>query len=75
VIYLLFGLKGVAFRLLRQLVTIMTIIPWSRTTGQKPRILVAEDNQVTADLLQFVLERAGFSVHIAEDGLRSMSLG
>lgn len=72
-IYLLFGLKGVALRLLRELVTIMTIIPWSRRTGQKPRILVAEDNQVTADLLRFVLERAGFSVYTAEDGLRAIA--
>jgi len=29
---------------------------------------VAEDNQLTASLLRFVLEHAGFSVHVAEDG-------
>ncbi|OYW24955.1 MAG: hypothetical protein B7Z55_00730 [Planctomycetales bacterium 12-60-4] len=34
----------------------------------RPRILVAEDNLVLADVLRFNLERGGFDVHVANSG-------
>ncbi len=37
-------------------------------TREKPKVLVAEDNRVLADLLRFNLERAGFSVQVAKNG-------
>ncbi|MGN6136504.1 MAG: response regulator [Aureliella sp.] len=36
--------------------------------GNAPRILVAEDNRVLADVLRFNLQRAGFAVTVALDG-------
>lgn len=36
------------------------------------RVLVAEDNRVLSDVLRFNLQRAGFSVDVARDGLQAM---
>ncbi len=36
------------------------------------RILVAEDNRVLSDVLRFNLERAGFVVTVARDGLQAI---
>lgn len=38
------------------------------------RILVAEDNPATADLIQFVLEAAGFEVSVARNGRVALDL-
>lgn len=37
------------------------------------RILIADDDQVTCDLLAFKLERAGFVVHTAHDGAAALA--
>lgn len=36
------------------------------------KILIAEDNLVMAHVLQFNLERAGFDVHVAADGVLAL---
>jgi two-component system alkaline phosphatase synthesis response regulator PhoP len=38
------------------------------------RILIVEDDQSCAELLQYVLQRAGFQVDIAEDGIKAQKL-
>lgn len=48
-------------------VTLMTI-----KRAENARILVVEDDGVTADLLRFNLERAGFSVSVVHDGRRAI---
>lgn len=40
--------------------------------GLKPRVLLIEDNEVNRYLVQYVLERAGFEVGIAVDGLQGI---
>lgn len=41
--------------------------------GSKPRILVVEDDEQIAYLLQFMLERDGFEVRTAGDGRAAMA--
>lgn len=40
----------------------------SDTAAPAPRILLVEDSEEIASLLQFLLQRAGFSVSLARDG-------
>jgi CheY-like chemotaxis protein len=35
-------------------------------------ILIAEDNEVTSRVLKFNLERGGYEVHVAQDGLEAL---
>ncbi|QEG43477.1 response regulator [Roseimaritima ulvae] len=41
--------------------------------GNLKRVLVAEDNRVLSDVLRFNLQRAGFGVEVARDGLQAMN--
>ena len=43
------------------------------TTEQKQRILVVDDSEDMRDLLQRLLERAGYHVVVAEDGQASLT--
>jgi DNA-binding response OmpR family regulator len=40
----------------------------------QPKILLAEDNRVLADVLRFNLERAGYSVEVALDGRYALEI-
>src|SRR6202140_4033018 len=44
-----------------------------RTTEQKQHILVVDDNEDMRDLIQRLLERAGYRVVVAEDGQASLT--
>jgi CheY-like chemotaxis protein len=40
----------------------------------QPKILLAEDNRVMADVLRFNLERAGYAVTVAHDGQQALKI-
>ncbi len=50
------------------------IKPAEDYTDGKPRILIAEDNLMNQELLQIILEEAGFITEVAEDGNQAVEM-
>lgn len=48
-----------------------TLIP-SVGSSRKPLVLVAEDDQMSAEMLQTMLERVGYEVQLAKDGAQAL---